>query len=94
MNMIERVARAMYDATPFKETEGGYDEQSETYRRMCELLARAAIEAMREPTDAMLYDMDGYSDLVGPYPEANTKEERLREFRGAYQAAIDKALEA
>lgn len=65
MNMTERVARAMYDATPFKETEGGYDAQSETYRSMCELLARAAIEAMREPTDAMIdaFDnMDAWDD--------------------------------
>lgn len=52
-DMIERVARALYAATPFKETEGGFDAQSETYRKMCRLLARAAIEAMREPTDAM-----------------------------------------
>lgn len=53
-SMIERVARAMYEVTPFKETEGGYDSQSETYRKMCEILARAAIEAMLEPTDEMI----------------------------------------
>lgn len=43
---VERVARALYDATPFKETAGGYDQQSDTYKRMCELLARAALSAL------------------------------------------------
>lgn len=45
--VVERVARALYAATPFKETAGGYDHQSDTYRRLCETLARAAIAAMR-----------------------------------------------
>ena len=52
--MVERVARALYAATPFKQAEGGYHEQSDVYRRSCLLLARAAIEAMREPTEAMV----------------------------------------
>lgn len=54
LTMVERVATALYDATPFKETEGGLDVQSDTYQRMCRLLARAAIQAMREPTDFVL----------------------------------------
>lgn len=53
MTMIERVARAMFNATPFKDA-GAWDDQSDTYRRMCRLLARAAIEAMREPTAGMV----------------------------------------
>lgn len=54
MNMIERVARAIYEVSPFRDTAGEYDEQSEIYRRMCRLFAVAAIEAMREPTDGMI----------------------------------------
>lgn len=54
MSMIERVARAMYEASPFRETAGAYEDQSEIYRRTCRLFARAVIEAMREPTEAML----------------------------------------
>lgn len=78
MSMVERVARAI--------------EKAGTQDNWKMAAARAAIEAMRDPTDAMLYHMDGYSDLVGPYPEANTKEERLKEFSCAYRAAIDAAL--
>lgn len=62
---VEAVARALYDATPFKETAGGYDQQSDTYKRMCELLARAALSAMRQRAamddllrmDGELYDV-------------------------------------
>lgn len=54
-SMIERVARAIAgkldDNTPWKECGQGF-------RETCILLARAAIEAMREPTEAML---DAYS---------------------------------
>lgn len=54
--MVERVAKAIYEASPFRETAGAFEDQSEIYRRMCRLFARAAIEAMREPTDTMLLD--------------------------------------
>jgi hypothetical protein len=49
--MVERVAQAIFDATPFRSSEGSYGEQTELYRRMCEHLAIAAVKAMREPTD-------------------------------------------
>lgn len=57
------------------------------------LRARAAIEAMREPTERMLRAADSWTDLVGAYPEANTPEERRFEFKCAWQAMIDAALE-
>lgn len=53
MGKVEEVARALYAATPFK-TAGSYDSQSEVYKRMCRVLARAAIEAMRVPTRSMV----------------------------------------
>lgn len=54
MTMVERVARAIYEASPFRDTAGEYDEQSEIYRRMCRLFAVAAIESMREPSTRQL----------------------------------------
>jgi len=77
-SMTEKVARALYDASPFKNTDGGYDEQSGVYRRSCLLLARAAIEAMREPTDAMVDAMAEHAGTIAP--------------EYAYEAAIDAAL--
>lgn len=55
--------------------------------------ASAAIEAMREPTDAMARKADGLTDLVGPYEEANTPEARQDEFKCAWRAMIDKAIQ-
>lgn len=75
--MVERVARALYDATPFKETEGGYDKQSVAYKTMCRLLARAAIEAMRRPTDEVAVALDRVPGGWG---------------RGAWIEGIDAAL--
>jgi len=51
--MREKIARAMYDATPFKNTEGEYDQQSPEYQRMCLLRADAALGALTEPTNGM-----------------------------------------
>lgn len=54
--MIEQVARALceagYDIDPFM-----FHYQYETRRASYDALARAAIEAMREPTDAMVSAM-------------------------------------
>jgi hypothetical protein len=47
-DIIDQIARAMFDATPFKETAGPYEDQSGTYQRMCRLLARAAYDVVRE----------------------------------------------
>lgn len=52
--MVERVAKELYEATPFKQTAGGFEEQSDVYQRMCTVLARTAIAAMREPTAKMV----------------------------------------
>lgn len=66
MTMVERVARAIYEASPFRDTAGEYDDQSEIYRRMCRLFARAAIEAMRTPTIAMIAEGNAH-DECAPY---------------------------
>ena len=49
-DMIERAAHAIFDAAPFRDGEGPYEAQSEDYRRLCRLYARAAIGALR-PAD-------------------------------------------
>lgn len=56
-------------------------------------VARAAIAAMREPTDDMLAIGEGYMDFY--LPDAcgpNTPEGRRSEFKIGYQMAIDVAL--
>lgn len=59
MTMIEKVARALIKQT---EADCGYRFPSETNWRYCYKKAKAAIEAMREPTDEMVdagaYDLD------------------------------------
>lgn len=47
-----RVARAMFEASMFKDA-GPWEAQSSEYRRLAIVQARAAIRAMREPTDEM-----------------------------------------
>lgn len=58
MSMIERMARALadgdWDAASFLETPNG--EPPEDFREGWREKARAAIEAMMEPTEAMLSD--------------------------------------
>lgn len=54
MSMVKKVARAMADA--FTNGNMQFDEASEHHQRLYIEAARAAIEAMMDPTDAMLSD--------------------------------------
>jgi hypothetical protein len=104
--MVERVARALYAVTPFKQTEGGYDEQSDVYRRSCILLARAAIEAMRVvPQDADAAGLLAAMEQVAPFIEKVTERHGFnagsaarvacgdgRLYHAWYNAMIDAAL--
>ncbi|KAA3518871.1 hypothetical protein DXT89_26745 [Agrobacterium vitis] len=86
--MIERVARALYDASPYRDNEGSYDEQSPMYKSFCLALASAAIEAMREPTEAMVkkgVEFSLSSTLSGNYRWQNYVADKHR-------AMIDAAL--
>jgi len=65
MNMIEKVARAISDAEGF----------ANAWQYYCKT-AKAAIEAMREPTEGM-------KDKSNPWPDTDIH---------AYQAMIDAAL--
>lgn len=50
--MVERVARAIYDTDPF--SGAVYDSEPEYYKEPFRVQARAAIEAIREMTDHMV----------------------------------------
>lgn len=96
MIMIERVARAIaavegYDIDGLKAYATTQAGAREEYERLMKK-ARAAIEALREPTQGMVSAADGLTDLVGAYPEANTPEARRSEFACAWSAMIDAAL--
>jgi hypothetical protein len=81
--MVERAARAMFNVGR-TDAHGGdiYEEQADWWREV----ARAAIEAMREPTEDMLYhsgDRRGY-----PYISYHQKLDTA----GLWRSLIDKAL--
>lgn len=83
--MIERVARAIWDATPNHSPAKGNGDQA--WRFFVDE-ARAAIEAMREPTSDMLRTADGVvltDEELESGPYELTKAE--------YQSMIDKALQ-
>ena len=75
-SMVERVARAIC-ASDFDGDTAVYDEMSAAQRENFTVNARAAIEAMREPTDAMLM-------AAGLHGGSTTK--------GRYRAMIDASL--
>ncbi len=74
-DLVERVARAMFVVeSDDPDDPGVWEYAAENYRA----LARAAIEAMREPTEAMIDAGAIYADCNGAH--------------GAWQAMIDAAL--
>jgi hypothetical protein len=85
--MVERVARALCEANGVDpDTEGPWELGDHEYKigwKFFESQARAAIEAMREPTLRM--KCDGYLVPTGPEPDIDTAE-------AIWQAMIDAAL--
>lgn len=73
-SMIERVARALMSAQESRDL----DYASPMVREAYMFAARAAIEAMREPTDAMVDAMEEHAGTIAP--------------QYAYEAAIGAAL--
>lgn len=58
--MVERVAIAIFEACPYKDSQN-FQDHDDRYKHNVRSYARAAIEAMREPTDAMSLGLpDGY----------------------------------
>lgn len=79
--MVERVARATYEARPYGDEHAGdliWDRLEDGWKDRHRDMARAAIEAMREPTDAMV--------------DAAYGRERTGTERGNWRAMIDAAL--
>lgn len=94
MSMVEKVARAIYEATPFPNTEGPYEAQTDEYRRMCKVLARAAIEALREPTEEMANEgMNAGTDADDPYEPGNMSSATIPIWQAMLDAALKEADE-
>lgn len=74
--MVERVARAVFAAS------GGRDYDKAPMRGMYDKMARAAIEAMREPSDSMITYADSHV-------RADSDNMQCPDF---YRAMIDAAL--
>jgi len=86
--MIERIAKAMYDSNQFARPLEKSPNWVEHYRRQ----ARAAISAMREPTDAMKHaGADSYgiqTPAIGTLPLSVIDGQPSK----AWRAMIDEAL--
>jgi hypothetical protein len=75
MSIIERVAKDIfYQSRSMK----GWDDSSESYRNKFRTMARAAIEAMRVPTKAMIL--------------AGVHHDNMGDMEGRWMAMIDAAL--
>jgi hypothetical protein len=90
--MIERVARAIFEDVECVAIAFGampmWDEVDETERDKWREAAIAAIEAMRDPTDAM-HDA-GSKVIIGG--EGNPHDKPLPTLRNAYRAMINEAV--
>lgn len=86
IEMIERVARALFETSPLNKGAGPYEAQSVAYRTMAEILARAAIEAIGTPTDKMI--TAAYTSL----DRMNHDSPSSCTVRVTYAAMIDAAL--
>ena len=51
MTPLEKAARALFDASPFRDTEGPYEAQSDSYQELCMTYARAVLMAVRDLDD-------------------------------------------
>ena len=79
--MIERVAAAIMDSAVSPQIRARWDDQPEEVRTHWRLAARAAIAAMREPSEAMIKE--------GAY---GSGEDSAGVACGAWKAMIDEAL--
>jgi hypothetical protein len=86
MTMIERVARAMAERSNGGDFSDGRW-YAEEHRKLWRERARAAIEALREPTESMVAAVDAAEEKVC----CLAAYERLG-FENAWPAAIDAAL--
>jgi hypothetical protein len=84
--MVEKVARAIYaaDEMEFDAQIPWGDADAEVHSYWFDM-ARASIEAMREPTDAMV-------DAVWTQPDSNGSQYPIGGYREQYRAMIDAAL--
>lgn len=87
--MIEIVARVVAAFEPCRGNDGVMCEND----CRCKAIARAAIEAMSEPTDMMLAYGESFMDFILPDAVGeNTPDGRRAEFKIGYKVAMDVAL--
>lgn len=80
--MIERLARALHGCVMQQDADQApWEKLSQPVKQECLLMARAAIEAMREPTNAMIEAADG-----------EYRDDDRRALVGEWQTMIDVAL--
>lgn len=65
MNMVEKVARAIFDTVTVEGVTLAWEAVSEGHRELCIEQAVAAIDAMGNPTNAMLRSAVRYGDSEG-----------------------------
>lgn len=85
MTMIDRVARAMFEAT--NEHDETWDTEAQEIKTTYLIMARAAIEAMREPTDTMV--------MAAEWAEPEYREDDTdmgATYKAEWRAMIDAAL--
>jgi hypothetical protein len=83
MDMVERVARAVYDNSPFILSEG-----------VCRDIAIAAIEALRDPTDGMLDAADRVQHDCLQWSSEPGEGLDGMDWEPAYRAMIDSILKS
>jgi len=86
-DMVERVARAISEAIMYQDSLAHYSYESR--KEEMDAVARAAIEAMREPTETMISELHRVLDEMEVHPAARGNSEG---FRAAVAAMIDAAL--
>ena len=82
MDMVERVAQRLFQNMAASDN-GAWETADPMITRACMSYARAAVEAMREPTDEMIFD--GGKAVLIVHHTLNTGD--------VYRAMIDAALE-
>jgi len=88
MSKVEEVARAMFEASPLFKNR--WEDQGPVEKAVFRNIARAAIAAMREPSEAMVKQLGlGVEDLMETGPYLGCGEVLVQ----AYRNCIDTALE-
>lgn len=84
---IEAAVYAFYGTSRSKPSEGNIRDMQDAIKAY--LYASGMVMVPWNPTDKMVKAADWWTKLVGPYDEADTPEERCKEFETAWKAMIE-----